>query len=94
VEKVRWSMKRTGTVVILALVVGMIVGTFLIAPLMSRPAVAQEKKPAVGKGKCVGVVVISQRKDNTLVCRTFEDGTVEFRVVLWGGFGTPPTWAP
>jgi hypothetical protein len=96
----RWSMNRAIASAILALIVGLLLGPFLIGPLLSRTATAQEKKAAAaGKGKCVGVFSGGYKnnrgKDVMVIGRAFEDGAVEFYSVAVGdGYVPPARWEP
>jgi hypothetical protein len=66
----------------LALVVGLLVGTFRSGPLLPPPTSADDKLPQdAGKGKCVGVSSLVVKdfsgKDQVVICRAFEGRTVE-----------------
>ena len=92
-------MNRALASTLLPLIVGLLAGTFLIGPLLTRTATAQEKAPAAGKGKCVGVFSVSAKdntgKDIVVIGRAFEDGTVETNTVRVGiGFNPDRTWEP
>ena len=92
-------MNRAIASAILALIVGLLVGTFLSDSLLSRTATAQDKAPAAGKGKCVGVFSVSAKnsrgKDIVVIGRAFEDGTVETSTSTVGDGINPPTkWPP
>jgi hypothetical protein len=72
---------RSGLLVVVALVVGFLLGAWMRGPLIVPAAVAEEKQPAAaGKGKCVGVSAVHYKVNNAdmvVIYRAFEDGTVE-----------------
>jgi hypothetical protein len=91
-------MTRKVLCAVLVLVLGLLLGTFIISPLLTPTATAQEKKPPdAGKGKCVGVSSVFFKesisgKEQVVFCRAFEDGTVE--ILEKSAAGLPASWPP
>lgn len=87
---------RKQLVVPVAALAGLIVGTFVVAPLVAPTATAQ---PLVGggnaKGKCVGVSAVQYQTPNgsaITVFRAYEDGTVEANSPNPGDLVQLQTW--